>query len=236
MYKVVTDSKGAFYSLDHKFPRGAYNEAGGPEYDWENGYNPYMDELREYFSNIENPKFLDLGCASGNLVKDAMSRGFDAVGIDGTDVPLKADREMWKKYYQSRLFITDLTEPFNIEQDGERVEFDVINAWEVLEHLRPHSLHIAVKNIYNHLKKDGLLVVSISPFKTRHKPNLHMSWDIPIDEWKNSVFRDFIFVGPVKGKTRCNYHYIFKNRYRGRDNRDKRKTNRITYWSTIMKK
>jgi len=57
----------------------------------------------------------------------------------------------------SRLFeLSDYHDPHKVYQ------FDVISAWEVLEHVHPERLNILFENISKHLKPEGYFVGSVS--------------------------------------------------------------------------
>jgi cyclopropane fatty-acyl-phospholipid synthase-like methyltransferase len=72
-------------------------------------------------------------------------------------------------------------------------KFDVITAWEVLEHLDPHRLQIALAGIYNHLEDDGIFLGSVSLISDAPEGiELHQiikPWDFWIDQFqKNGMF------------------------------------------------
>lgn len=231
-YRIETEVPIAEYSPDHQSPRGALELYGGPDYDWVDGNNPFMDEMAERFK--DDLTMLDMGCATGILVRDALMRNFDAVGVDGTDSALKMEEDtIWKEWYNKRLFHSDLSEPFQIYKDGEPAKFKLITSWEVMEHIMPERMHLFLNNVHKHLKDDGVFAFSVSPFKTRKKPNTHLAWEMRY-KWRWAWLFDkagFKFEGPIKEKFGAGYHYMFDTRYRGRVKR-----NRHTWWSTLKKK
>lgn len=79
---------------------------------------------------------LDLGCAGGGLVLDFLLAGHSSVGLEGSDYSLKWQRAEWR-FLRDRLFTCDITEPYSIIDNsaGKPAQFDLISAWEVLEHL-----------------------------------------------------------------------------------------------------
>jgi len=237
MYSLLTDYPIAYSSPDNLYPQGTKNVLGGPDYTWKDGFNPFVDEVVDYFKT-QNIRVLDLGAASGYLVKDFLSRGCDAIGLEGSDWSIINNIENWSEYKNTRLFTCDISQPFSILYNGKPAKFNLINAWEVVEHIDPSNLPTLVENIYNHLDDEGIFVCSISPWfePSRMDPsiNLHLSHNIKSKrEWEN-IFSNFEFFGPIKEQHNSGYHYIFKNRYRGIVR--EAEGGRHTFWSTLRKK
>lgn len=93
-------------------------------------------------------KLLDIGCALGLFLNEAKQDGWD---VTGSDVSEKAARYVLEKY-GIKVFLGDL-ERENLEDDC----FDVVTAWDVIEHVRdPQELLKAANRI---LKQGGLLVI-----------------------------------------------------------------------------
>jgi 2-polyprenyl-3-methyl-5-hydroxy-6-metoxy-1,4-benzoquinol methylase len=103
---------------------------------------------------------LDLGCSGGQLVSDFLSFGWYAAGLEGSDYSAKTGRANWPKLGGVNLFTCDITKPFQLEANGSPVQFDVITAWEVLEHIHENDLPKLLENICNHLKPGGLFIAS----------------------------------------------------------------------------
>ena len=114
--------------------------------------------------------FLDLGCAGGGLVVDFLKRGHEAVGLEGSDYSLVRERAEWKELAYRSLFTCDITKPFQIlynrPQIGEvladSAKFDIISAWEVMEHVSQEDLPQLLLNIKNHLAPHGFFACSVS--------------------------------------------------------------------------
>ena len=91
MIELISKNRLAKDSPDHHYPQGTKNTAGGPYYNWVNNKNPFVDEVQNYFKS-KDISVLDLGAASGVLVDDFIVKGADAVGLEGSDWPIKNNR------------------------------------------------------------------------------------------------------------------------------------------------
>jgi len=78
-------------------------------------------------------RVLDLGCSGGGFVKSMVDSGHDAFGIEGSDYSAKMRRAEWRTIPE-RLFTADVSEPFEVVENGTLVKFDLITAWELMEH------------------------------------------------------------------------------------------------------
>jgi cyclopropane fatty-acyl-phospholipid synthase-like methyltransferase len=132
---------------------------------------------------------MDLGCAGGGLVLDFLLRGHVSVGIEGSDLSLKERRAEWR-VIPKHLFTADVTEPFHFEQEnGTPVTFDLITAWELLEHLPEHRLPVFFRNVCRNLSPDGLFVASIATFEDKD-PNTGAIWHVTVKErawWESTI-------------------------------------------------
>ncbi|OGM23068.1 hypothetical protein A2865_00380 [Candidatus Woesebacteria bacterium RIFCSPHIGHO2_01_FULL_39_17] len=105
---------------------------------------------------------LDLGCGGGGFIKDCTDEGRLAVGLEGTDRYRKAGWAEWATIPEY-LFTCDITKSFILHLGDEKpYQFDVITAWEVMEHIPKSRLNQLLKNITNHLKTNGVFIASIS--------------------------------------------------------------------------
>lgn len=237
MYKLITDFEVAVDSPDHLYPQGTKNILGGPYYEWADGHNPFVDEVVDYFKK-PTLRVLDLGAASGYLVSDFLSRGCQTVGLEGSNWPILNKVCNWEKFENKNLFTCDISKPFQLFESDVEAKFDLINAWEVIEHIAPEDLPTFADNVYKHLSDEGIFVFSLSPWfepsKIDPKINLHLSYQINKKaQWKE-IFNKFEFVGPLSEKYDSGYHYIFNNRYRGKVRQAEGSTH--TFWSTLKKK
>lgn len=106
---------------------------------------------------------LDLGCAGGQLVADFLQLGsWTSIGIEGSDFPLRHPNRNWKRYLNTNLFNADITDWFQVRERSSNVEFDLITAWEVLEHIDERELDLVILSIFTHLKRGGYFIASTS--------------------------------------------------------------------------
>ena len=82
--------------------------------------------------------------------------------MDGSDYNAQRQRAEWADI-PGNLFTADITRPFTLEDDdGKPLSFDVVTAWEVLEHIPERLIPAVMANVAAHLKQDGLFICSIS--------------------------------------------------------------------------
>jgi len=150
-FVLRTDSPVAVRSSDHVNPRGTK---------FDNTRHPAFVAACELLFNHE-VRALDLGCAGGGLVLDFLLRGHRAIGLDGSDYSLRRQRAEWR-VIPRHLITCDITRPFQVLDDELPAVFDVITAWEVLEHIREDEVPALLHNIRRHLAQDGLFVASVA--------------------------------------------------------------------------
>jgi SAM-dependent methyltransferase len=154
--RVITDHPIARESDDHKHPWGTAND---------NTRNPrFVEACRRHFQR--NLRYLDLGCAGGGLVLDFLLQGHFAVGLEGSDISLRGQRAEWR-VLPHNLFTCDITKPLAVcnAANEKPIVFDVITAWEVMEHIKEADLAVLFANVRKHLAPDGLFVGSIATTK-----------------------------------------------------------------------
>lgn len=110
--------------------------------------------------------FLDMGCSGGGLVFDFLLAGHGAAGVEGSDLSARSARAEWGTIPES-LFVADITKPFQISADDPKrgAEFDLITAWEVLEHIPEPDLPQLFENIQRHLSIGGIFAASVATFE-----------------------------------------------------------------------
>lgn len=146
-------------SDDHLFPLGAKND---------NTRCPRFVHACEALFPDRRLTVLDLGCSGGGCVLDFAMRGHRSVGLEGSDVPRRSLRAEWR-VIPDRLHTCDITQPFTLhdsdtpESDGP-VLFDVITAWEVLEHIPAEHVPGIFSNVRRHLAPQGVFCASVATF------------------------------------------------------------------------
>jgi SAM-dependent methyltransferase len=154
MIKINTEHPIAYESPDHIMPWGTMRD---------NSTNEEFIAQTEHFFFPNTFNVLDIGCSGGQLIIDYHNRGHLAVGVEGSDYSVKHQRANWPEYHNKNLFTADATKPFSfILDDKDPIKFDLITAWELIEHIHPNDLNALFKNVYNNLKHDGIFVASIS--------------------------------------------------------------------------
>ncbi len=143
----------AIYSNDHQHPRGVAAD---------NTRHPRFVLASE---RILGPRLrvLDIGCAGGGLVVDFLKRGHTAIGLEGSDYALKQQAGSWP-LIPHHLFTCDATSPFTLRDGQGEMRFDLVSAWEVLEHIPEDLLPGLLRNIASHLAAGGMFVGSVATY------------------------------------------------------------------------
>lgn len=153
-YQIKTKHPIASKSDDHIYPRGTRND---------NTRHPRFVYAAERAIG-QKLRVMELGCAGGGLVLDFILAGHDAVGIEGSDYSATWRRAEWATIPE-RLFTADITKPFYVNVDGVPQKFDLITAWEVLEHIRDSEIDGLFENIRRHLAPNGVFCGSVATFE-----------------------------------------------------------------------
>ena len=156
-YAIETRHPVAVHSDDHRHPLGVARD---------HTRSPRFVRACERALSREGRKLraLDIGCAGGGVVLDFCLRGHEGVGIEGSDHALRTQRGAWRVLHD-RLFTSDATKPYRVMRNGKPVKFDVISAWEVLEHIGEEQLEGFFGNIRNHLAPGGVFCASVATFE-----------------------------------------------------------------------
>lgn len=157
MFTIKTNKPVAIDSPDHLMPFGCVlNNSTNPRFN-QKLYNIYKHQI----------SILDLGCAGGGFVYDCIKDGHIAIGIEGSDIPFWRRLFEWPKI-PNNLFTADVTNPFTIYFNNKEYKFDCITSWEMMEHICEEDLPILFDNMKNHLKEEGIIVVSINVATQAH--------------------------------------------------------------------
>lgn len=156
--KVECEKPVAIDSADHLNPRGTAQD---------NTRHPVFVTAIDRLIG-RSCRFLDLGCSGGGLVYDMARAGHQAVGVEGSDYSLRHRRAEWATI-PDRLFTGDITAPMKATTlAGDPVTFEVITAWEVLEHLPEETLPGFFANLKSLLHEDGWFIASVALMSDRH--------------------------------------------------------------------
>lgn len=180
--RVLTDHPIAFHSPDH-----IDAEHGGSGND--NSINPNFNRKLSQIFGERRLSVMDMGCAGGGFVKSLLDDGHFAIGLEGSDFCKKHNKFEWKTI-PANLFTCDLTKPFQVNDLDEehceecspvKMKFDLITAWEVMEHFTEEELPQVIQNVLSHLKEDGIWLMSVSWQVDRHFHRCchHRDWWIP---------------------------------------------------------
>lgn len=152
LYTLQTKHPVALGTTDHQMPRGAIRDS--------TTHPNFNRALRKLFPH-RSFRLLDLGCAGGGMVRSFLQEGIESVGIEGSDHPRRLGLGEWRKC-PYHLFTCDITEPFELKDHaGLEVKFDVVTAWEVLEHIPENQLPGLIQNIVRHLHPGGYFIASV---------------------------------------------------------------------------
>lgn len=163
-WTVVTEHPVALDSPDHLHPHGTAND--------DTHSIPFVQACeREFGSPL---RYMDIGCSGGGIVEDFLSRGHEAVGLEGSDYSGRHNRASWPRI-PGNLFTCDVRYPFQVLRDGEPAKFDVISGWAFLEHIDEDKLPCLFQLVRDHLVAAGLFIGSISeaydgPWHVTRKP------------------------------------------------------------------
>jgi SAM-dependent methyltransferase len=155
--EIISDYKVANDSPDHIIPRDTRND--------NSVWHVFNEKLYHFMKGRSPSRVLDLGCAGGGFVESLVEDGHDAFGIEGSNYSLIGKRAAWGTI-PARLFKADITKPFALTKKGlnEPVQFDVITAWELMEHFKKEDVRQVIENIKKHLADEGYFMCSIATF------------------------------------------------------------------------
>lgn len=111
----------------------------------------HMMKYMKFLRKGSSLKMLDIGCGQGYYVRDAIEEGINAHGIDiSTHAVDNALAEV-----RDRITCGSITKiPFPDE------EFDIMTAFDVIEHIHPKDTLNAVEEIRRVLKPDGIIIIT----------------------------------------------------------------------------
>ncbi len=181
--RLETDHPIAYESLDHLYPHGTIRD--------NTRYPRFVEKCEELLLPKRDLAFLDLGCSGGGMVLESALRGHLSMGLEGSDCSKKEQRAEWR-LLGDRLQTCDIAKPFYLRRpDNEIQQFDIITAWEVLEHIAEADLPQLFENIRNHLTDDGYFVGSIANWDDID-PVSGVNWHVTVHpyEWWAEKFNN----------------------------------------------
>jgi 2-polyprenyl-3-methyl-5-hydroxy-6-metoxy-1,4-benzoquinol methylase len=184
IWEVETANPVAVDSFDHMHPFGTASD--------NHRSDEFCSRLCSLLRTSTAPSVLDIGCAGGGMVADMWAQGWDAIGIEGSDYSQKAKRAEWEHIDGVCLFTCDATKPFTVKRRSEdgsfQALFQVITAWEVLEHIEESDLLQFFWNVLAHLAPSGYFICSIASFPSPHDGiELHRTLRPP-EWWEDRLF------------------------------------------------
>ena len=200
--QLKTDHPIAYESPDHIVPWGTQNDNSTNK-----KFVLHMAGVVDRTGAPQPRGFLDLGCSGGQLVKDFKDLGWVAVGLEGSDYSLKHQRANWPALAGKSLFTCDITKPFELTVSGQAAQFDLITAWEVLEHIHPNDLDALFGNLRRYLRRGGYFIASTASTSDMHDGvELHQC-RLSNAEWKALVKQRYADLEEASVGLRM-YHYV----------------------------
>jgi len=182
---TLTCERDAAPSTDSRVPHGTRRD---------NSANALFAQRLERLRGREHLSLLDLGCSGGGFVRMCVERGHDAIGLEGSPYSRHTARAEWPAI-PDRLFTCDITAPFQLRRaaSGEPAapgQFDVITAWEVIEHVAAEDVAVLCANVARHLARGGLWIMSVSAAADPSRARPGVDWHRcvqPRDWWLGTL-------------------------------------------------
>jgi len=204
MIYFKSEGKLPTYSKDFTEPKGAAHDNSGSTY--------FTEAIEKTFKG-EQIYYLDLGCAGGQLVKDMHDKRHFSFGIEGSPFQRDEKKNNWP-LIPNNLFVADITEKFRFysyDENGQstKILFDVISAWDVLEHVPEDRLPGLIENLTKNLKPNGFFVCGIADFEDE---GYHVT--VQNKEWWIKLFENykmkFVEEDPQELARKSSFHLKFK--------------------------
>lgn len=144
--------------------------------------NIICNGLSEIFKLKKNDYIIDVGCATGDLVRELSIRGFNVEGIEGSSHA--------KKYFETNtIYVHDLRVLINNLSLYKK--FNLVMCIEVAEHIEPEYSDYFMANL-DYLTNEKIFITAAKPGQQGH---YHVNCQLPkywIDKFKkyNFEYRD----------------------------------------------
>ena len=139
----------------------------GKDYKRNNGWEEFNDHIASCIvKDLDVHTALDVGCAVGYLVESFRKKGVEAFGIDVSEYALSNVLDDYKAFCSRQ----SITQPLS-------KKYDLITCIEVLEHLRPEEISVAMENICD---AADLVIFSSTPFNYEEETHLSVHG---VDYW-----------------------------------------------------
>lgn len=148
--EIPTSHKGFPKERNDYFYKPPYRYIYWKGYESLNSKTRWMPLIKEIMRFKQGWKLLDIGCAYGFFLK-FLPNSFEKYGIDKSKIAVSFARA---ENPQASILLGDFSKDFLHEKNS----FDVITAFEVLEHMT--NLKGTVEKVHDLLKKDGYFIAS----------------------------------------------------------------------------
>ena len=161
----------AEWSQDHQQPKGALESTH---------YYPHLLLAKAILQSCSVNSWCDLGSGVASLPLSVARHGIDNIlAIDGTTAALVSPLV---RFPLSNYLVADLTECIQVlSEEGKPVEFDVVSALELLEHIPEEKLQGLYKNIQRMNPSLIIIAMGLQPDPPHHV-NLKS-----MQEWIDSI-------------------------------------------------
>lgn len=164
MFTVHTSNKVALDSLDHIKPKGTKRDNFRGFY--------FEDTLTKFMTENSFESITDQGCSSGAFISYMHDCGWLALGLEGSDYSQKTKRGDWGRLNGICLFTCDITKKFEIKFKEKNFKFDILTAFEVLEHIKNEDLDPVFENFKNITHKNSIFFFPIGISDSPYHVNL----------------------------------------------------------------
>ncbi len=164
-------------------------------YPWPKNHPTYSSSK---FTNGEGMTLLDIGCGNGAFAEFANHRNFDVIGIDIDTASLDLAK---KRSVQNTIFLNATI--FEYLKENPEKKFDIITAFEVIEHLdNPKETIETIKKL---LKPDGIFIGTLPNENRLLAKEFNLNFALPpyhltywtTETWSNVLNKYFGFKAVV---------------------------------------